>query len=188
MTDIRETSALPGPEMLRLFIALEPSSAFRKALMELQRSLIEAGVSGLFAAPRNLHLTLAFIGMWPAPDAVPLPAVEQPFRIRLACVGLFQKAKVLWAGPEASPALDNLARDVYGALSRAGIPFDNKPFVPHITLARKPVLPEGFCPESFSVPPAVMTVRRVCLYRSDRQADGMAYTVVRRGGEKEFLP
>ena len=67
-------------------------------------------------------------------------------------------------------------------LAGKGIPFDGKPFCPHITLARKPAVPEGVLLPEIAVPRAAMTVRDVCLYRSDRGANGMEYTVIGRSG------
>ena len=79
-----------------------------------------------------------------------------------------------------SEALEILAADVRRVLSDAGIPFDRKNFNPHITLLRKPHIPEQAHFTEIEVPPAVMTVRDVCLYRSDRTERGMAYTVIGR--------
>ena len=166
---------------MRLFIGLQPTEAFRQALTETQNRLWAAGVTGRGLESGNLHMTLAFIGEWPEPEGVPLPGVEEPFSITLDRVGLFPQAKVLWAGVRPCEALDRLARRTAELLDGAGIPFDRKPFAPHITLVRKPALPEGIRLEEIPVPPAEMTVGEVCLYRSHREETGMMYTVVRHG-------
>ncbi len=168
-------------EMMRLFVALEPSAFFRQALAVLQSRLQAMGVTGRYLSPSNLHLTLAFIGMWPEDVSGLLPGVPQPFPITLSCLGVFPEAKVLWAGVKPSEALEDLAANVRRRLSGAGIPFDRKNFNPHITLLRKPSIPEQVHFTEIEVPPAVMTVRDVCLYRSDRTEHGMAYTVIGRG-------
>lgn len=167
-------------EMMRLFVALEPSPDFREALAAVQSRLQAIGVTGRYLSPSNLHLTLAFIGMWPENVSGLLPRVPQPFSITLSCLGVFPEAKVLWAGVKPSEALENLAADVRRVLSGAGVPFDRKNFNPHITLLRKPHIPEQVHFTEIEVPPAVMTVRDVCLYRSDRTERGMAYTVIGR--------
>ncbi len=168
---------------MRLFVAVEPSPAFRSALAEAQARLRDAGAAARMLEPSNLHLTLAFIGLWPE-NVTALPAVTKPFSLTLSSLGIFPEAKVLWAGVRPSADLDRLAAEVRESLARAGIPFDPKPFVPHITLARKPRLPEGFDLSEIAVPPAVMTVREVCLYRSDHLEQGMAYTVIGRSGDR----
>ena len=166
--------------MTRLFVALEPSPAFRNALSLLQERLRAEGVTGRWLHPSNLHLTLAFIGAWTEDVTEHLPAVATPFSISLALPGIFPGAKVLWAGVEPSRDLDNLAMEVRRKLDSAGIPYDRQSFYPHITLARKPYVPDGLRLSAIAVPPAGMTVRNVCLYRSEHLEGGMAYTVIGR--------
>ena len=166
--------------MMRLFVALQPEPAFRDALAVMQDHLRAAGVAGRYLEPANLHLTLAFIGMWPEEITRLLPSVQKPFLITLSHPGIFREAGVLWAGVEPSEALDDLALQVRNVLSEAGIPFDGKPFCPHITLVRKPVVPENVFLSGITVPRATMAVRDVCLYRSDRGENGMIYTVIGR--------
>ncbi len=170
---------------MRLFVGLRPSDEFRAALAEVQARLRAAGVAAGYLDPSNLHLTLAFIGEWPEDVSALLPAVEQPFALTLSGVGLFPEAKVIWAGVRQSDALDRLARRVRARLAAAGIPFDPKPFVPHITLGRKPSVPETVRLAELAVPPAVMTVETVQLYRSRREEKGMVYSVIGSGPEKE---
>ena len=170
------------PRLMRLFAALEPSPDFRTALGEVRDRLRAAGAEGRWLEPSNLHLTLAFIGMWPEDATRFLPPVERPFRIALSHPGVFPEANVLWAGVAPCEALDRLAARVRRNLAEAGIPFDPQAFNPHITLARKPRLPEGLTLADFPVPAAEMTVREVCLYRSERAESGMVYTVIGRGG------
>ena len=173
-----------GEKKMRLFVALEPSPDFRQALAALQSRLQDVGVTGRYLDPSNLHLTLAFIGMWSEDISMYLPSVQSSFPITLSHLGVFPEAKILWAGVAPSEALNGLAENVRRRLSDAGVPFDRKEFNPHITLARKPVIPEGVHLSGIEVPPASMTVRDVCLYRSDHTERGMAYTVIGRGGSR----
>ena len=170
--------------MPRLFIGLEPPPDFRDALAVLQGRIQAAGVTGRFLDPANLHLTLAFIGMWTEDVSALLPPVPAPFPLSLASLGVFPEAKVLWVGVSPSQALNSLAGEVRQRLTAAGVPFDQKAFYPHITLLRKPVLPEALRLDAIQIPPAEMTVSSVCLYRSDHTEAGMAYTVIGRSGAK----
>ena len=163
---------------MRLFVGLRPSEAFRDALAELQNRLRAAGVAGRYLDPSNLHLTLAFIGEWPEDVTSLLPQIARPFPVRLSHTGVFPEAKVLWAGTEKSGPLDSLTQQVRHNLARGGIPFDPKAFNPHITLIRKPFIPEGVKLSEIEVPPAEMIVDEVCLYRSCRGENGMEYTVI----------
>ena len=166
--------------MMRIFVGLQPSDSFRNALSALQDHLRDAGVTGRFLEPDNLHMTLAFIGEWPEDITHLLPGVDKSFPLRLAHPGIFPEAKVIWAGVEPSAELNLLAQQTRSILSAAGIPFDSKPFVPHITLARKPSIPVGLNLSEISFPSAIMTVTGVCLYRSERGEHGMNYTVIGR--------
>ncbi|MBR6300039.1 MAG: RNA 2',3'-cyclic phosphodiesterase [Clostridia bacterium] len=165
---------------MRIFVALQPAPAFRDALLSVQDRLRTAGVTGRYLPPSNLHLTLAFIGVWPEDITELLPSVQTPFPVTLSHLGIFPKARVLWAGVEASEALSDLARRVRNVLSAAEIPFDKQDFNPHITLVRKPAVPEHRLLSEIEMPQATMIVKDVCLYRSDHLENGMEYTVIGR--------
>ena len=167
---------------MRLFIAVEPSPDFRAALADLQTRLKAAGIGGRFLDPSNLHLTLAFIGEWQEDVTAVLPAVDVPFPLVLSSLGVFPRAKVLWAGVKASQELNALAMLVRERLDEAKIPYDHQDFNPHITLVRKPVLPAEDALSSIQIPSASMIVRETCLYQSDHGAEGMKYTVIGRSG------
>ena len=172
---------------MRLFTAIQPSPGFRAALEDLQQRLREAGVTGRYREPDGLHLTLAFIGEWPEDITELLPVVQKPFSVTLSHLGIFPEANVLWAGVEPCEELDLLAKQVRHCLADAGIPFDRKSFSPHITLARKPFVPEKVILSESQVPRVSMIVDDVCLYRSDRGKDGMVYTVIGSSSENEDM-
>ena len=173
--------------MMRMFIAIQPSPGFRAALEGLQERLQEAGITGKYREPDGLHLTLAFIGEWPEDVTELLPAVQKPFSITLSHLGIFPEANVLWAGIEPCEELDRLAKQVRHSLAGAGVPFDRKNFNPHITLARKPFVPEKTVLSEIKVPKVSMIVDDVCLYRSDRGKNGMVYTVIGSSSENAEL-
>ncbi len=82
-----------------------------------------------------------------------------------------------WAGVrEPPPALDALVADLRAALVEAGIAFDPKPFVTHITLVRN-------ARPDFELPvlePIDWPVRGFVLVRSVTGREGSAYEVIRR--------
>ena len=55
---------------MRLFIAIQPDRQMKDALRAVQNELRRRGVEGNYTRAENLHLTLAFIGEYPDPDAV----------------------------------------------------------------------------------------------------------------------
>ena len=172
---------------MRLFTAIQPSPGFQAALEDLQERLRSAGVTGRFREPEGLHMTLAFIGEWPEDITEILPPVQMPFSITLSRLGIFPEANVLWAGIEPCEELDQLAKKVRHSLADAGVPFDRKSFNPHITLARKPFVPEKTVLSEIKVPKVSMIVDDVCLYRSDRGKNGMVYTVIGSSSENAEL-
>ena len=163
---------------MRLFVGLRPSAEFRNALTDLQAGLRSAGVAGRWMDSSNLHMTLAFIGEWPENVVSVLPEVTRPFSVTLSHIGVFPEAKVLWAGVGNSEALNLLAERVRHELAGNSIPFDPKPFKPHITLVRKPLVPASLDLSEITLPAVSMIVKEVCLYRSVHGENGMAYTVI----------
>ena len=167
---------------MRLFVGLEPTPDFRAALSDLQTKLRAAGVEGRYVSSLNLHMTLAFIGEWPENVSEALPEIAEPFPMTLSYLGVFSRAKVLWAGVQTSRELHHLSAEVRKRLDALDIPYDRQDFNPHITLVRKPILPSAETLASIRVVPATMIVKTVCLYRSLHEEDGMKYTVIGRSG------
>jgi len=151
---------------MRLFIAIQSSEDQKRELGELQTRLLPKATrrtadhltwdpkAGQLVAPSGiwrptssdqLHLTLQFLG-----NDINLHQQEEirqslmaigprhpPFDMTPTCLGAFpspERANVLWAGME-SDALVRLADDIAATLLPLGLAND-KPFHPHITLAR----------------------------------------------------
>ena len=172
---------------MRLFVAIQPSPDFLEALKDLQGRLSDTGITGKWLEPDGLHMTLAFIGEWPEEVTDVLPVIQRPFSITLSHLGVFPESNVLWAGVEPSIDLEHLAKRVRHSLADAEIPFDRKSFSPHITLIRKPFIPERIALSEIKVPKVSMLVDDVCLYRSDHGKNGMVYTVIGSSGEKNSM-
>lgn len=99
--------------------------------------------------PALLHFTLAFVGSLPeervADVAEAVTAAGngvRAFRMSLDEVGRFPPSglpRVIWAGsgdPAAGSRLVELGAAVRAELARRSVPFDAKPLLPHVTLAR----------------------------------------------------
>ena len=165
-------------DAVRLFVAVCFSDPFLDALEDCQRNLRRTGVPGnpRWSKRDNLHLTLAFLGEREEADSVikALDAVRfSPFRIR---TGEFMKfGDVLTLGIRDGGESRKLAREVRAALDKAGIPYDKKPPVPHITLARKYTapLPDG---ASLIAPAATDRVSSFRLMLSSLTTTGAVYT------------
>lgn len=158
---------------MRLFIAIHLSDDMKAALTDAQRAMFDRGVRGNFAPAENLHLTLAFIGDYPAAEPV-LNALNtvtfSPFELSLEGIGCF--GDLWWAGLRDSIPLAAVARRVRRALAENGIPFDRKRFSPHITLVRR----ASKAAAGLRIAPGSMTVQTISLMRSDLGRGGMIYT------------
>ena len=123
---------------MRLFIAIQLSDGMKKAITTTMHDLKKKGVKGNYVPVQNLHLTLAFIGETDNPDEVKA-ALEKisfkPCKMALANMGTF--GNLLWVGMKGNQGLSALAGSVRDALDDAGIAYDRKKFVPHITIVRK---------------------------------------------------
>ena len=166
---------------MRLFIAINFDSAVKDSLIDLQEDLRQAGVSGRWTVPENLHMTAAFIGDYGDPDEV-LEVMDgipfTPFTLTLS--GVQRVRDMYFARTGDCRELKDYVRRLRKALSDRGIPFDRKKFSPHITLARKvSIRGEGLYTD-VAVPELEMEVDYISLMRSDRGKHGMIYTELGR--------
>jgi len=138
---------------MRLFVALEIPSAVRENLAALLKSLRAVSPQTRWVRPDNLHVTLKFIGEVSETKVVAIRIAltgvrsDQPVALDFRGLGFFPNEKhprVLWAGIEASPNLKTLAANIDEGTEKLGIRREQRPFSPHLTLARfeSPRLPE----------------------------------------------
>ena len=130
---------------MRLFVAAEIPSTIRERLAELLKALREVSPQTRWVRPENLHVTLKFIGEVPQTKLAAIRAAlaqvrsEQAVMMNFKGLGFFpneEHPRVLWAGIDASPNLKILAADIEQATETLGIASEQRPFLPHLTLAR----------------------------------------------------
>jgi 2'-5' RNA ligase len=126
-------------ETARLFFALWPAPDLQAKLAAWAR---QAAGRGRAMRRENIHLTLAFLGATdPAlvPDAIAAAAGVRfsAFNLPLDRAGYWKHNRIVWCGAsEDPPALTALVGDLQARLDAAGIDYDLKPFVSHVTLVR----------------------------------------------------
>lgn len=171
-----EDASSPDAATLRVFYALVPPSAIRAALAELGREHARR-LHGRPVPAENIHLTLAFVGAWPRARLDALLAAggalnAEAMRLMLDRQGGFRRSGVAWVAPSSAPvALGMLANSLAGSLRAHGVSYDEKPFHPHLTIARK-------CHGSFQhgpVGPYAWDIDAVTLIASDTRAEGARY-------------
>lgn len=156
--------------MERLFIALELDSAVREKINEYVNQLKEAGCEGKWVSEVNYHVTLAFIGdSDQAQKIAEILKTIQESSFSFTMDGTLRFHQLLALKIE-SPALSSLAEKVREALINGDIPFDQKAFKAHITLARKF---KGEIPCEFE---SEAEASRIVLYKSEFTDGKRIYT------------
>lgn len=125
---------------MRLFYALVPPDAMIDALQPLLH-----GVEGArWQAPRQLHITLRYVGEVSAriadelADGLPLHVSSLP-PIGLSGVGFFETRghpNALWARADPREPLTHLHRKLDRACQAMGLEPERRAYVPHMTVAR----------------------------------------------------
>ena len=153
---------------MRLFIAVTLSDELKKTITGTLHEMKKASVHGSYVSTQNLHLTLAFIGETKNTAAVKeaLRTVAfKPFKLSLSDLGTF--GDLLWVGMKGNQGLSGAAKGVRDALDAAGIDYDRKKFVPHITIIRK--MSGNW--KQVKAPKGDMMVKKISLMKSE-QKDG----------------
>ncbi|MDD5556739.1 MAG: RNA 2',3'-cyclic phosphodiesterase [bacterium] len=181
---------------IRLFIAAALGERERKALEIIQGRLRRELPAVRWVRPSLIHLTLRFLGNVREADIpriteiMGLVAVDnRPFTVKLKGVGAFpsvRSPRVIWIGvTEGTGALVRMAEHLAVLLEDMEIHTEERRYTPHLTLGRVRERGGGKVFESIlplyageSV--GAMTVRELCLIRSDLSPDGPAYTTLHR--------
>jgi 2'-5' RNA ligase len=195
-----ETSATgsvgPSEPPWRLFCAVELSEDWRDWIGEVTNRLRRRETGGYrWLDPRNLHLTVLFLGAVPRQSiAVAIRAFEEATaepvdcRLKAGQLGGFggRASGVVWvAALDSTGGLGRLRARLETAFDSAGIPYDRKPLKPHVTIARvrrsrdRDGVGVPSSPASPDPPPSLI-VRHLTLMRSELHSAGASYQAVRR--------
>lgn len=165
----------------RLFFALWPDAVHRDSIYKATRQAVKA--SGGKPVPlENFHITLAFLGsLVPAEAAIAREVADglrcEPFDLSLDRLGFWPKPRVVWLGASLVPeAARSLAMELASGLRGRGLKLDIKPFMPHVTLARKVSKPGEFGP----LTPVQWPVSTLVLVRSVTHPAGSEYSVLEK--------
>ncbi|KPV42101.1 RNA 2',3'-cyclic phosphodiesterase [Alicyclobacillus ferrooxydans] len=134
---------------MRLFFGFDVTSEIRSQLSTVQTWLQSQGVrAGNWSRPELFHLTLLFIGDTSEENVSVLSemgkataAQASPFEIHFDLPGMFERNRILWYGIQEDSGMTLMSevhRRITGlAKKEAFIKVDERPFRPHLTLARK---------------------------------------------------
>jgi 2'-5' RNA ligase len=178
--------------LARAFVAVVPPDAVLDALDTRVRGLTDEATPLRWLPRQQRHLTLAFLGGVDDADGLTgsLAAAARavaPVALQLGGGGAFpspRRASVLWVGVAAGRAeLTALATAVAAATEGFARHADDRPFHPHVTVARgaRP-RPLGGLVDALGSDPIgpPWTAREVRLVESDTRPDGAIHTVQAR--------
>ena len=191
---------------MRIFVGIDLDDEIRTKIARFLEGVRGFAPDARWVRPESLHITLKFIGEQ-KPEQVTaiterLQLVEsEGAEIRFAGYGFFPTAKaprVFWIGIQAGPELVDLASGIDSALAELQIPREERPFSPHLTLARggggsgSPKWRKGDGPNSTfaevqkrlaamsELDFGTMTAHEFFLYQSQLSPGGSKYTKLQR--------
>jgi RNA 2',3'-cyclic 3'-phosphodiesterase len=137
-----------NPEQIRSFIAIELSEEAEKGLARLRKALERDEHKFVkWVDTGGIHLTLKFLGNIPAKWVTEITEAMgkatqgiSSFHLEISGLGAFpnlRQARVLWVGVGGEvDKLSRLQKNIDSALAGLGFAKEERPFVPHLTLAR----------------------------------------------------
>lgn len=183
---------------MRTFIAIELPQEIKDGLARLQSQLKKAGADVKWVKPKNIHLTLKFLGEISAKQ---LPKVieiieevtrtKKQFKIGLSSCGAFPGKKaprVIWVGVnKGNEEIRFIVQELEEKMEEIGIPKEERPFSSHITIGRvKGALNtgklSGVLKESENYPGGEnieFDVRRLTLFKSTLGQAGPSYEALK---------
>jgi 2'-5' RNA ligase len=182
---------------MRLFVALDLDDDARKAVALVQQDVVKTlEAKGLIKMvdPAHMHLTLAFLGEIaegtapPIVDAFSRKIDLRSFAATFQGLGVFPPRgapRVLWLGVgQGGREIIELQREVAGRLEGLGMTLEQRPFHPHLTLARWRTSRPRDRQRALSAESRLGVVRvnvdHVTLYQSRLSPAGSAYTALAR--------
>ena len=178
----------------RIFLAIDINDEVRERVGAAQDNLRSCGGNIRWVSPRNIHVTLCFLG--DVTDKLLAEACEAALRVAsqhkpfefdvrgVLCIPPAGRLRMLWVGVDDSGgAMDRLQGDLADALAGLGLPKEKRRFRPHLTLARVKFMKDADRIRSAAAEQAEAdfgSVRadRVVVYSSKLGPQGPAYTSV----------
>jgi len=185
---------------VRLFVAIEIDPSVTQALAEFSATLrhkaqtLAPSARIGWVSPEQLHVTSRFVGEVNDEQAAAIagallaPLEVEPFELAVAGAGAFPERgapRVLWAGIAAGiDGLTAVEAQVSGRLAVCGVAREERPYRPHVTLARVRE-PEGLRSAALFETLAdrrfgTSRVEAITLFQSRTSPKGAVYTPLHR--------
>jgi 2'-5' RNA ligase len=175
-------------DKIRTFIAIPLSDTIRRTIAQVQRELAEPLPDIRWVRPETIHLTLAFLGdiSQESLDKIGNSMLSigrsfAPFEVRIGNLGAFpsrSRPRVIWIGVERCAPLMGLQAALAGTLADLGLPGEDRPYTPHLTLGRSRRLDPAagrILETRADLPIGSLTVDRMVLFESRLQPGGAVH-------------
>lgn len=164
--------------MKRLFFGLSPDQQASRQCLTIMKALSAQHYPVIPAA--NLHVTLLFLGAINAGQEAEL--MEKAAGIAFPRLTLKFDQLSYWPKPQVlcliasatDSALQDLAARLKALAENLGIAVENRPYLPHVTLARK-----AKHPIAMTIEPVVWRAGQFCLFESVTTGNGVTYPKIR---------
>ena len=132
---------------MRTFIAVELPKEIRNHLSKIQEQLKSTGARVKWVEPKNIHLTLKFLGEINSQKLEKIIKIlddcvadKQSFPVSITSIGAFPKLnypKVIWAGIDTGDKeIKEIVKLLDEKIQKIGIPKEERSFSSHITIGR----------------------------------------------------
>lgn len=131
---------------MRIFIGIKLDDAALDSIEKFLKPFKKIASPLKWTIRENLHVTLKFIGEVPTEKYKQIEALlaEGDFNtgaidLNITGCGKFGRGpdlNIFWVGLEKNPKLEDMFNRIENTLAKAGIPKEDRPFKPHITVAR----------------------------------------------------
>jgi len=178
----------------RIFLAVDINDEVRERIGAAQDDLRSCGGKIRWVSPRNIHVTLCFLGDMTdklladvCEAALRVASQHKPFEFDVRgviCIPPAGRLRMLWVGVDDSGgATARLQGDLADALAGLGLPKENRRFRPHLTLARVKFMKDAAGIRSAAAEQAetdfgTVHAAQVTVYSSKLGPQGPAYTSV----------
>ena len=174
--------------MVRVFIAVEPSAEIRNEISAAGQNLRGAGRLS-FVSPNLMHITLKFLGEVPESQIQKIAASlddisAAPYTLHASGISTFGRPpRVIKAEVHDVGATASLAADVESRMAKLGFKREEKPFSPHITIARVKEYSPALQPKIAAIKErdfGTCDIATVLLKKSVLTPSGPIYTTIHR--------
>ena len=174
--------------MVRAFIAVEPSAEIRNEISAAGQNLRGAGRLS-FVSPNLMHITLKFLGEVPESQIQKIAASlddisAAPYTLHASGISTFGRPpRVIKTEVHDGGATASLAADVESRMAKLVFKREEKPFSPHITIARVKEYSPALQPKIAAIKEhdfGTCDIAAVLLKKSVLTPSGPIYTTIHR--------